>query len=371
MQNDISTMVDSFIEGGTAVDANLILTLKKEDFQKIKATFKPTSNETFILFEVQASGLVTCSMNDNGVVAWCNISTTDINLHGENYQFFYLDKARVNKIADVCTGAVTFVIADGQLQAKIGTTDLHVSLPMYDAAVDIKFTETDSETLPSETVAALTDRLAASKSSGAFALPVMSLSDKWYFGNSQSVTITKTGFQHLKLNVSPIFFDFLSNITFTKEDVKFILDDKDHWVVISSGNVFYKVAVQEVEFDDVDPILNEPSVCEVTMDTPDTVSKLQVLSIPLIGMDNALFTLTAGDNAFEVRVRDESNRVSTDTWAVKEQKDLNKLKDTSLGIQPYLQTVNALRPDGVSLKFKETAVVFEDDGQITILLNFV
>ena len=83
-------MVDEFITGGGASEANLVFTLKKSELEKIKGTFKPTSNEDFILFEFEAKGMITVSMNDNGVTAWAKISTTEIDLKGENYQSFNL-----------------------------------------------------------------------------------------------------------------------------------------------------------------------------------------------------------------------------------------------------------------------------------------
>ena len=43
MQKDIGSMVDEFITGGGASEANLVFTLKKSELEKIKGTFKPTS----------------------------------------------------------------------------------------------------------------------------------------------------------------------------------------------------------------------------------------------------------------------------------------------------------------------------------------
>lgn len=379
MQKDIGSMVDEFITGGGASEANLVFTLKKSELEKIKGTFKPTSNEDFILFEFEAKGMITVSMNDNGVTAWAKISTTEIDLKGENYQSFYLDKGRVNKLSDVCQGQITFTVENGQMEAKVGTTDLHISLPMYDSAIDINFTETKSESKTSDEVSTLCSRCAASKGSGAFALPVMSLKNKWYFGNTQSVSIVENGFKDLELNVSPTFFDFISNLSFTKESIKFILDEETQQVVITSDNVFYKINQQPVEFDDVSGLLEEETLCSIILDTPETVQKLSILSIPLIGQDNAVFNIEASvamgmvveGNKLAISVKDESNRISTDTWTIKESKSIDAIGVTSLGIQSYTQTVNAMRPEDLQVEFKDSAVIFSDAGQCTILLKFI
>ena len=377
MQTDISSMVDDFIAGSAPSDANLSFSLTKEQLQKIKSTFKPTSNEDNILFEFEASGKVTCSLNDKGITAWCKFSITELNLNGENYQSFYLDKSRVNKLTDVCQGQISFIVSNGQMQAKVGTTDLHISLPMYDAAVDISFDETSaSETKTSDEVAILASRLAASKATGAFTLPVMSLKDKWYYGNTQSVTIAENGFntEGFELNVAPNFFDFIANIPFTKEDVKFSRDETNSSAVISSDNVFYKIALQSVEFDDVTPILDEENLARIIIDTPDTLSKLQILSIPLIGQDNSTFTLDHNEekeNQLTITVRDEANRISSDNITFKEGTGIPEFTKTTLSIQAYSNAVNAMQPLDLQVEFKESAVVFTDSAQKTIILKFL
>lgn len=377
MQTDISSMVDDFIAGSAPSDANLSFSLTKEQLQKIKSTFKPTSNEDNILFEFEASGQVTCSLNDKRITAWCKFSITELNLNGENYQSFYLDKSRVNKLTDVCQGQISFIVSNGQMQAKVGTTDLHISLPMYDAAVDISFDETSaSETKTSDEVAILASRLAASKATGAFTLPVMSLKDKWYYGNTQSVTIAENGFntEGFELNVAPNFFDFIANIPFTKEDVKFSRDETNSSAVISSDNVFYKIALQSVEFDDVTPILDEENLARIIIDTPDTLSKLQILSIPLIGQDNSTFTLDRNeekDNQLTITVRDEANRISSDNITFKEGTGIPEFTKTTLSIQAYSNAVNAMQPLDLQVEFKESAVVFTDSAQKTIILKFL
>ena len=377
MQTDISSMVDDFIAGSAPSDANLSFSLTKEQLQKIKSTFKPTSNEDNILFEFEASGKVTCSLNDKGITAWCKFSITELNLNGENYQSFYLDKSRVNKLTDVCQGQISFIVSNGQMQAKVGTTDLHISLPMYDAAVDISFDETSaSETKTSDEVAILASRLAASKATGAFTLPVMSLKDKWYYGNTQSVTIAENGFntEGFELNVAPNFFDFIANIPFTKEDVKFSRDETNSSAVISSDNVFYKIALQSVEFDDVTPILDEENLARIIIDTPDTLSKLQILSIPLIGQDNSTFTLDRNedkDNQLTITVRDEANHISSDNITFKEGTGIPEFTKTTLSIQAYSNAVNAMQPLDLQVEFKESAVVFTDSAQKTIILKFL
>lgn len=377
MQTDISSMVDDFIAGSAPSDANLSFSLTKEQLQKIKSTFKPTSNEDNILFEFEASGQVTCSLNDKGITAWCKFSITELNLNGENYQSFYLDKSRVNKLTDVCQGQISFIVSNGQMQAKVGTTDLHISLPMYDAAVDISFDETSaSETRTSDEVAILASCLAASKATGAFTLPVMSLKDKWYYGNTQSVTIAENGFntEGFELNVAPNFFDFIANIPFTKEDVKFSRDETNSSAVISSDNVFYKIALQSVEFDDVTPILDEENLARIIIDTPDTLSKLQILSIPLIGQDNSTFTLDRNEekeNQLTITVRDEANRISSDNITFKEGTGIPEFTKTTLSIQAYSNAVNAMQPLDLQVEFKESAVVFTDSAQKTIILKFL
>ena len=377
MQTDISSMVDDFIAGSAPSDANLSFSLTKEQLQKIKSTFKPTSNEDNILFEFEASGQVTCSLNDKGITAWCKFSITELNLNGENYQSFYLDKSRVNKLTDVCQGQISFIVSNGQMQAKVGTTDLHISLPMYDAAVDISFDETSaSETKTSDEVAILASRLSASKATGAFTLPVMSLKDKWYYGNTQSVTIAENGFntEGFELNVAPNFFDFIANIPFTKEDVKFSRDETNSSAVISSDNVFYKIALQSVEFDDVTPILDEENLARIIIDTPDTLSKLQILSIPLIGQDNSTFTLDRNEekeNQLTITVRDEANRISSDNITFKEGTGIPDFTKTTLSIQAYSNAVNAMQPLDLQVEFKESAVVFTDSAQKTIILKFL
>lgn len=377
MQTDISSMVDDFIAGSAPSDANLSFSLTKEQLQKIKSTFKPTSNEDNILFEFEASGQVTCSLNDKGITVWCKFSITELNLNGENYQSFYLDKSRVNKLTDVCQGQISFIVSNGQMQAKVGTTDLHISLPMYDAAVDISFDETSaSETKTSDEVAILASRLVASKATGAFTLPVMSLKDKWYYGNTQSVTIAENGFntEGFELNVAPNFFDFIANIPFTKEDVKFSRDETNSSAVISSDNVFYKIALQSVEFDDVTPILDEENLARIIIDTPDTLSKLQILSIPLIGQDNSTFTLDRNEekeNQLTITVRDEANRISSDNITFKEGTGIPDFTKTTLSIQAYSNAVNAMQPLDLQVEFKESAVVFTDSAQKTIILKFL
>ena len=77
------------------------------------------------------------------------------------------------------------------MQAKVGTTDLHISLPMYDAAVDISFDETSaSETKTSDEVAILASRLAASKATGAFTLPVISFDFFTWGMKSNGIMVT-------------------------------------------------------------------------------------------------------------------------------------------------------------------------------------
>jgi len=76
-------------------------------------------------------------------------------------------------------------------------------------------------------------------------------------------------------------------------------------------------------------------------------------------------------NKLAISVKDESNRISTDTWTIKEAKSIDAIGVTSLGIQSYTQTVNAMRPEDLQVEFKDSAVIFNDAGQKTILLKFI
>jgi len=373
MAVNAADMVDNVVEGASSSEANLTFSLTKDNLEKIKNTFKPTSSEDNLFFEFQSSGRITVSMNDNGVTVWTHISTTEMDLNGEDYQSFYLDKGRVSKLTEVCSGQITFSVAEGQMEAKIGTTDLHISLPMYEASIDIDFNENTSESKASEDVSILCQRCMASKGSGSFMLAVMSLKDKWYYGNTQSVSIVENGFSNLELNIAPLFLDYISNLTFTKDEIKFIVDEDTNQVIVTSDNVFYKTNLQPVEFDDVEGLFEEEVTCSITLDTPETVAKLGILSIPLMGQDNAIFTIDAdedGDsNVLGISVKDESNRISTDKWNIKESK--GDLDSTSLGINSYIQTVKAISQEDVYVEFRESSVIISDQGQKTILLKFI
>lgn len=365
------SIVDDFLDEGQVSEANLEFTLTKDQLDKIKAAFKPLQFETYVRFEFFDSGLVTVSSNDKGITSWVNLSTTEMDLQGESYQFFYLDTKRIGKLADVCSGKIAFSVSNGEMSAKIDTTDLHISLPLYESAIDTSFTSENAESKESNDLEILTNRLKASKGSGTFLIPTMSLGQSWKYGTTQNVSIVRGGFQELEVLVTPDFLDYLSNITFTNEDVEFRVGkdaDGSEMFCIVSDQVHYKCPISPLQFEDVDQIFAEEPDCSFKMDTLDSIGKLQILSIPLVGQDNASFNLKVTEDKIEVTVRDEGHRESYDTWACT---DINGEFEAPIGLQSYLNTVNAMSKDNVTVESRGPALILKDDVQTTILIKYM
>lgn len=368
MLDPIDSMIDDFVDGAETPDTNLKFTLTKDQLDKIKDTFKPLQFENNIQFELFSSGRVLVSSKDKAVDVWVELSTLDLDLHGEEYQSFYIDRNRINKFADVCSGSIEFLVKDGEMEVKIGTTDLHITLPIYELAIDVDYDVSESETLLSEVSENLCSRCFASKSTGPFSLATASLRDQWLYGSTESVSIVEGGFKSgLVLDVSSDFLNYIANLSFTKEEVKFIKDEERMAVVVTSNNVFYKTNLKPVPIEDVSPLLDEPSSATMTMETEESIMKLALLSIPLVGVDNAQFFIEHkdGEESLNISVRDESNKVSYDTWKVLKQSGEFSI---SLGINSYLSAVNAMEKTNLEVSVKETAVFLKDTGQTTILL---
>jgi hypothetical protein len=367
----VSTMIDDFVSGTAQSEANLSFTLTEEQMGKIKSTFSPVQFEDKVRFEFHASGKIIVATVDKGVRAWVEISTVEMDLKGEQYQEFYLDKARINKLSDACKGSMTFNVADGEVEVKIGSIDLHITLPMYELALDEEEpTVGDKESLSSETVADLCSRCLSSKGAGPFMLPVMTMGSEWLYGTSQSITVVKGGFEKLRINVVPSFIDYISNLAFTKEDITFQLDDTNNVLTVSSDNVNYRITTQLTEFNDLSPLMEESEAACLTLNTLPTISDLGVLSIPLIGIDDATFTMKVEEGApgVDISVKDEGNKLSYSHWDVVNQRGSF---DTTLNISAYLQVVNSMSKDNVSLSVREIAIILRDEKQTSVIMAYM
>lgn len=379
MATDQENMVDAFLDGASQSEANLEFTLTKDQLSKIKAAFKPLQFEEYIQFEFMSNGKIIVSSHDKGATIWTELSTTEMDLRGAEYQGFFIDLKRINKFADVCNGAIKFVVENGEMRAKIGTTDLHISLPMYDMTVDLSFTSEAEESKTSDDVAGLAARCQASKGSGAFMIPTMSLGKQWKYGTVQNVSIVNGGFSTLEALVPPDFLEYIANIPFTKEDVKFQVGKDEAGAsvfVVSSDNVNYKCLTSELEFESIDELFAEEPECTFVMNTLDTISKLQVLSIPLVGQDNASFTMSIasedtleeGTNGVGITVRDEGHRESYDLWKCR---DVKGEFEAPIGLQSYLNTVNAMSKENVTFESRGTALIIKDEVQTCILIKYM
>ncbi len=369
--NDVASMIDSFVGGAAPVEANLSFSLTEEQMQKIKSTFSPIQFEDKVRFEFHDSGKVIVSTVDKGVQAWVEISTVELDLRGEKYQEFYLDRARINRLSDACSGNLSFNVSGGELEAKIGSIDLHITLPMYELALDGPVPEAGkSETLSSERVDDLCKRCLSSKGAGPFLLPVMTLGSKWLYGTSQSITMVEGGFKELKINVVPSFIDYINNLTFTKEEVKFELDPTGNTLTVSSGNVYYRTGTQLTDFNDMSPLLNDGEKAGIVLNTLETISDLAILSIPLIGVEDATFTVRAeqGNPKLAISVKDEGNKLSFSNW---EYVSCTGEFDVTLNINSYLQVANAMSKEGVRMSVREAAVILNDGVQVSVIMAYM
>lgn len=367
-------MVDAFLADASTPVANLDFTLTRDQLMKLKNAFKPVPFEEFLRLEFFDTGKILVSTVDKGIHSWVHLSTPELDLRGETFQCFYLDRKRINKLADVCDTAIKFQVEDGEMRAKIGTTDLHISLPLYELHPDVSYVPGEVvETKTSEDVAGLTSRCYASKGSGTFMIPTMSLGEKWLYGTTQNVSIVSGGFAKLKTLVPPEFLDYMSNITFTKEDIKFDLAKDEagaNVLVVSSGHVFHKCNISEFEFEDISGLLDEPADGVLILNTQDTISKLQVLSIPLVGQDNATFVMSVeeGDKSVTITVQDEGKRESNDEWACS---SVTGAFEAPISLQSYLNTVNALSKEKVKISSRGAALIVEDGVSTNIIIKYL
>lgn len=366
--NSVDSMIDSFVDGAEAPSTNLKFTLTKDQLDKIKDTFKPLQFETNIRFELTSAGKIIVASKDKAVDVWVELSTVEMDLHGEDYQSFYIDRNRINKFAEVCNGSIEFSVCDGEMEVKIGSTDLHITLPVYELPIDSEFKSSKTEAMMSDVVADLCSRCFASKATGPFALATATLADKWYYGNTESVTVVDKGFTGgMSVNVNPAFLDYINNLTFTKEEIVFHRDEDTQTLTVTSENVYYKTNLQPTEFEDVTQLFEEASIAEFTMSTTESIGKLALLSIPLVGMDNAQFfiNLEEGKSNLAISVCDEANKTSYDSWTP------DRIKGhfhTSLGIKAYLTAVGAMSQEAVTASVKDSCIILNDTVQSTILI---
>lgn len=373
MTASVANMIDDFVAGNAASEANLSFSLTEEQMGRIKNTFSPIQFEDKVRFEFHENGQIIVATVDKGVRAWIELSTVEMNLNGEKYQEFYLDKARINKLADACNGNLNFSVAEGELEVKIGSIDLHITLPMFELALDEEVPEEGKfEHLSSESVADLCERCLSSKGAGPFMLPVMTMGSEWLYGTNQSITVVKGGFMDMKVNVVPSFLDYVHNLCFTKEDVKFELDPTGNTLTVSSDNVYYRIGTQLTDFNDMSPLFEETENASVQLNTLETISDLSVLSIPLIGIDDATFTIKAGGDedidGLAISVKDEGNKLSYSNWEVIESKGEF---DVTLNINAYLQVVNAMAKENVSFSVRDIAVIVKDEVQTSVLMAYM
>lgn len=373
MNDNVDAMVDGFVEGVQSVDANLDFTLTKDQLSKIKNTFKPLQFEENICLEFHSDGYIQASSVDNGVTLWTEISTVEMDLKGEQYSMFYIDLKRINKLSDVCDSQIAFSVCDGELKSKIGSTDIKISLPLYELTTNLSFEEEEKEVKTSEDVASLASRLAAAKGSGSFLLSSLSMSDLWIYGTSENVSIVKGGFDKMIARVTPDFLSYLANISFTNEDIQFVKGkDSDGTPVLTlvSDNVYYKVSLMDVEPEDIQTLMDETTLGDFSFDSLDPIRNLAILAIPLLGQENAAFKMkgTAGGEYIEITVTDESGRMSSDKWACT---PIGGDFEADLNISSFLNTLNAISKEGVSLLAKDTCLLLSDEISTNLLIKYV
>ncbi len=373
MNDSVDSMVDDFVEGVQSVDANLDFTLTKEHLSKIKNTFKPLQFEEHICLEFHSDGRIQASSVDGGITSWVELSTTELDLKGETYTRFYIDVKRINKLSEVCDKEIAFTVCDGELKSVIGSTDIKISLPLHELTTDLSYREDEAEIKTSEDLSGLTSRLLSSKGQGSFQLAALSLAKSWIYGTSENVSIVTGGFKEMEARVTPDFLGYLSNICFTNEDVTLAKgEDEDGTpvLVVHSDNVYYKTTLMDVTPEDIESLINEATLGGLHFDTLEPIKNLGILSIPLIGQENASFRMEGGKDSEEisVTVTDESNRMSSDAWTCT---PIDGDFEADINIASFLSTLNAISRDGVKMSVKTSCIVITDGISTHLLIKYM
>lgn len=341
--------------------------ITKEDMEKLKQAFKPVLFEEYLKFQVDSTG-VTISTLDNGVTSWVKIFfTQEVTQEG----VFHLERSRVNKLADACTEGVSFEVKDFNLNAHIGSTVLHMTLPLCEINTNLGYESTSGETLSSARLKDLTSRCRASGVTNSLPLYTMTLGEDWTYGVTQSITRVAGGFENLSINLPPSFMHYLSNICTTGEDIKFTLDEYSGVLVVESGGIFHKVSVQERGIEGVGGLFSSKPDFSASFEVGEALEKLFVLSVPLTGIDNPIFKFKGSGDPLrlEMSVEDIGNRVSHSILDVSSPE--GDLSETSLSVSSYTKALKTLQGDSITMYTISSAVVVSDGVQTTALIKFL
>lgn len=340
--------------------------ITKEDMEKLKQAFKPVLFEEYLKFQVDSTG-VTISTLDNGVTSWVKISSTQHSYEG----VFHLERSRINKLADACTEGVSFEVKDFNLNAHIGSTVLHMTLPLCEINTNLNYESTTGETLSSERLKDLTSRCRASGVTSSLPLYSMTLGESWTYGVTQSITRVAGGFENLSIDLPPSFMLYLSNICSTGEGIKFTLDEYSGVLVVESGSIFHKVSVQDNGIKGVEAIFRAKPDFSASFGVGDALEKLFMLSVPLTGIDNPIFKFKGcGDPLrIEMSVEDIGNRVSNSILDVSSPE--GELSETALSVLSYTKALKTLHGDSITMSTISSAVLVSDGVQTTALIKFL
>lgn len=359
--------VVALIEDAAEKEFDILFKLTKDQLTSVNNTFKGSQFEDFVRIDINNDGSIHFALDDMGVQLWTIISTKEINLNGAESGTIYLNKKMIAKILDATKDIVAFEITNEQMIVNISGTELHISLPMQDQYVNTDFESSTEEVKSSEFVSDLCNRLKASKTAGAFKLNTMHLADTVEYGNTMNISLVKDCFKNFDVNVEPRFLEYMEAITFTGTDITFVIDEKNSQIILNSDNVYYKGRILDLQFDDLSELFEDDAEGSIDFDTTDSIKSLSVLSIPLLGIANATFNLSApeGLDHVNIMVKDEGNRISQDSWKIKK---LDGTFEGTLNIDSYLSAVGALTPS-IKLVSKGSCVILSDARQDVILIK--
>lgn len=299
-----------------AKNSNGGFVLTKAQLTDITRAFKPVVKEDTVRLDVNPDGNLIFSIDDVDIVTRIIVPSTEIGI--ESPETYYFKLGVLKQILGVVKDRVTITVDKGMVQFLVDESEINMQVPIFDREVDFTYGEViTSESVVSESLSKLLDRLKVSRTTGAEATKTMYLGKNGIkIGSRQNIGICKANedfiFSELDLNLIPEFFNYLVNATSFGAKLDFKYDGK--YLVVEAENLLYKTqVVSHISFPDeaIEAVISDV-VAKCRVPRQPLSESLTKLSIPLYGLkfEQQDVSLNINGDSLIALVKDLGGRVS-------------------------------------------------------------
>lgn len=262
--------------------------LTKGNLNDVVKAFKPLIKEDTVRLDIDPTGNLVFSVDDIAIVTQLIVPSTEISFDEPATHFLKLGVLK--QIASVVKERITVTIENNMICFLVDESELNMQLPIFDMEPDCSYDEEEAliESLVSESLSKLLDKLSVSRTSGSESTKTMYIGKNGIkLGSRLNIGICKPTedfpIKELDLNVMPEFYSYLRNACTFGPKLDLIFDGT--YLVARTDNLIYKTRALNIEFPDkaIESATAEPlAQCRVPKEP--LVDSLNKLSIPLYGM---------------------------------------------------------------------------------------